>query len=103
MAARVRPERVLEWSGIRSENGFATQRVSVNEVPLQGCTAGDYKMPHQSRRGIVESLPYSDIALAETLQAQTYTPVLLDNKPVRVRYTFKITIQASSNRPARQD
>ena len=45
--------------------------------------------------GIVQSLPYTDIALVETLQAQTYTPVLLANKPVRVRYTFKINFQAS--------
>lgn len=53
--------------------------------------------------GIVQSLPYSDIAIAETLQAQTYTPVLLDNKPVRVRYTFKINFRASPKRPVRQD
>lgn len=45
--------------------------------------------------GIVQSVPYTDIALVETLQAQTYTPVLLDTKPVRVRYTFKITFRAS--------
>lgn len=35
---------------------------------------------------IVQSLPYSDIALAETLQEPIYSPALLDNKPVRVRY-----------------